>query len=98
MEPWSVLLALVLIALSGTLTVVALSAGRRFEDGRVLWVGVTFGILALVGGLALLSELTGFADEAFAVEPGPLLLLVVAVAVLYAAFFRSRRPPRPADG
>lgn len=86
-------LGTLLTVLSGLLTAVAMMASRRYDDRRFLWVGIAFLMVSVTGFLSILSEFFGFADEAFAVEPGPLILLVVAVTALYVAMFR--RPPSP---
>ena len=93
---WPILvLGSLLTVLAGALAVVAARGWRRFGDGRMLLVTITFLVLSLAGLLSTITEYTGFADEAFAVEPGPLVLLVVAVGSLYGAFLRRRRPPEP---
>ena len=92
-------LGLVLTALSGTLTALALLASLRFDDSRFAWVGISFFTIAVAGCLAVMSEFYNFAEEAFALEPGPLALLVVAVALLYLSMFRSPFSARgPGDG
>lgn len=90
MEWLIVVLGTVLWLLAATLTGIAWSAWRRFEDRRFLLVGITFLTISLAGFLSVVSETTGLWDEAFAVEPGPLLLLVLAVGTLYGAFLRPR--------
>lgn len=92
MELWVAVLGIVVVVLAGTLTGLAWSAWRRFEDSRFLLVGITFLTLCAVGFLSVLSEAFHVWEQAFAVEPGPLALLVVALATLYGAFFRRRRP------
>jgi hypothetical protein len=98
-EWWTVGLGTLLTVLSGLLTVVAALASRRFEDRRFVWVGIAFFTVGVTGFFSILSEFFGFADEAFAVEPGPLILLVIAVTALYVAVFRRPPSPRaPGDG
>jgi len=88
---WVVGLGTLLTVLSGVLTVVAFAASRRYDDRRFVWVGIAFLTVSITGFFSILSEFYGFADEAFAVEPGPLVLLVIAVLALYVAMFRQ--PP-----
>ncbi len=83
-------LAIVLVALAGVLTGVAWAAARRFEDRRFFLIGIAFLTLSLTGVLSILSESFGAFDEAFTVEPAPLFLIVLAVAVLYVALFQAR--------
>ncbi len=90
MELLTVLLSVLLAVLAAALTFVALRSWARFGDHRFVLVAITFLVLSVTGILALLSELFGIADETFAVEPGPLALLVIAVGALYGAFFRRR--------
>ncbi len=95
MEWPSVLLAVLLLGLSGTLGVIALRAGRRYADLRIDMVGGGFLVLALVGLLALLNAISPLYGALFDVDPVPLLLLVVASGLLYASMVRGRTPRSP---
>lgn len=85
------LLAAVVTLLAAALTAIAWSAARRFEDTRFFLIGIAFLTLSAVGLLSILSENFGLFDEAFAVEPAPLVLVLVALAVLYLALFQPHR-------
>lgn len=89
-------LALGLTALSVVLGILAGLASRRFGEGRFLVVAVGFGLMAVIGLLAFVSEFYNLLDEAFAVEPAPLALLVVAVGLVFYALVP--REPRRGGG
>ncbi len=90
MEWPSVLLAVLLLGISGTLGVIAELAARRYDDGRLYLVGGAFFLLALVGGLAVLGAVSPLYGGPFQVEPLPLLLLVAATGLLYVSMVRGR--------
>ena len=89
------LLAAVLVALAAILAVIAWSASRRFEEARFRYIGLAFLLLSATGALSLIDELTDVFDEEFAVEPGPLLLIVASLGLLYLGLLRARRPREP---
>jgi hypothetical protein len=100
MTEWlAVALAVVLVALSGTLAGIAWSAARRFQERRFLLIALAFLTVGATAVMSLIDETVDLFDEQFAVEPGPLLLLVIALALLYVALLRGTRAPgSPADG
>lgn len=80
------------VALAGVLSGIAWSASRRFEEGRFRYIALAFLMLCITGVMSIVDEITDLFDEQFAVEPGPLLLIVVALTFLYMGLLRSRRP------
>jgi MFS family permease len=95
MEPLAAVLALILTALAAFLSVLAGLATRRFGERRFLLVGLAFALVAVFAALGLIAELgvlpIPWYDEAFALEPVPLALLIAALLLVYAAMASPRR-------
>ena len=103
MELLAEILAILVAVLAGVLFYLAVASFRRFGERRFLFVGLAFLTIALMGVLAFLSEseITGnqFVDETFAIEPAPLILLMVALVLVYIGLVDGRRPsPDPDRG
>ncbi len=90
------LLAVLLAGLGLILAVIAGTAARRYHDARLGGVAAALALLALIGGLALLNQLSPRYGGPFAVAAIPLGLAVLAVALLYIAFV-TNRPKRPSN-
>ena len=86
-------LALLLAGLSAILAGIAGSAARRYGDSRLGLVAAGLGLLAVVGALAFLHQVSPLYGQSFGVAPVPLGLAVVAVGLLYIALIRGRPPP-----
>jgi hypothetical protein len=92
MVEWlTVALALVVVVLAAILTTIAWSAARRFEERRFAYITVAFLVMSLTGVMSIIDETFDLFDEQFAMEPGPLLLIVVALAFLYLGLLRGDR-------
>jgi hypothetical protein len=86
------LLSLVLAGLSAILMAIAVAAALRYSDARL---GLVAGALALFVGIGLLSfvhQVSPLYGPGLGVDPAPLTLAVVAVALLYLALVRGRPP------
>jgi hypothetical protein len=96
LEIFAVGLGIALALLAGVLTGLAWVAWRRFEEGRFFLVGAAFLLVAVLAILAVVAELgvvaAAWYDEAFALEPVPLALLLVAILLIYSAMVRRRHP------
>ncbi len=97
MEWYTVLLAGVVVVLAAVLAAIAFSAYRRFAESRFGFIGLAFLMLCLTGVLSLIDETIDLFDEQFAVEPGPLLLIVASLGLLYLGLLRARRPNGPPE-
>lgn len=87
----TVALASVVVALAAILTTVAWSAARRFEERRFTFIAVAFLVMSVTGVMSIIDETLDLFDEQFAMEPGPLLLIVVALSLLYLGLLRGDR-------
>ncbi|MCI4368574.1 MAG: hypothetical protein L3K09_03315 [Thermoplasmata archaeon] len=98
MTEWlAVGLTVVLVAASAILTFIAWTATRRFEERRFLLITLAFFVVFVTGIVALLDETIDLFHEQFAIEPGPLVLIVFSQGLLYLALLRGSRP-RGTDG
>ena len=95
MELAAVVLAIVLSAMAGFLSVLAFLASRRFVERRFTLVALAFALVSAMAFLALIAELevldVRWFDEAFALEPVPLATLLIALILIYAAMVSPRR-------
>jgi hypothetical protein len=85
-------IAVLLIGLSLILAGIAGSAAARYSDSRLGLVAIALGAFAVVGVLAFLHEISPRYGGPYEVDQIPLGILVVAVALLYAALVRQHRP------
>ncbi|HXQ94474.1 MAG TPA: hypothetical protein VN864_04815 [Thermoplasmata archaeon] len=90
MDVLTEVLSTVLAGLSLTLMAIALGAASRYHDSRLGLVGVALGLFFLVGVLSLLHQLSPLYGTGLGVDPVPLGIAVVAVALLYAALIHPR--------
>lgn len=94
MDILALFLAVVLAGLAAILAGVGAASARRYSDARLGLVASGLAVLALVGGLDVLHEVSPRYGGPFRVDPIPLGLIVLAVALLYLALVRgARRPP-----
>ena len=88
-------LAIVLAVLAGFLTILAWLAAQRFGERRFMLVGSAFALVTGMATLAVVAELDlvdiHWFDEAFALEPVPLTILLLALVLIYGAMVS---PPR----
>lgn len=84
------LLSALLAGLSAILTGIAAAAASRYHDGRLGFVAAAQGLFAVIGVLSLLHQISPRYGGGFGVDPVPLVLAVVAVALLYVALVRGR--------
>lgn len=96
MDLLTVFLAVVLAGLSALLAGVGAAASARYRDSRLGLVSAGLAVLAVVGGLDVLYQVSPRYGEPFEVAPVPLGLIVVAVGLLYVALVRGGRAPRSA--
>lgn len=98
MELLAAILATSLFGLAAALSVLAWAASRRFGERRFLIVGSAFGLVAAMAVLAIAAEAdlvqAPWFDEAFALEPVPLGILLVALLLVYAAMTTAPGPRR----
>lgn len=87
-------LSALLAGLSMILTVIAALAASRYRDGRLASVAGALALFAVVGVLSLLHEFSPRYGGGFAVDPVPLGLSVIAVALLYLALVQRRPTSR----
>ncbi|MCL4324030.1 MAG: hypothetical protein M1144_00980 [Candidatus Thermoplasmatota archaeon] len=90
MDTIGLFLSVLLAGLSAVLAGLGLMVAARYEDRRILFISIAFLILAVVGALSVFSDLSPLYGGSFAVEPVPLLLLVLAVGLLYVSLIQSR--------
>lgn len=98
MDVLTVFLAVVLAGLSATLAGIGILAARRYRDPRLGLVATALALLAVVGGLDVLNQASPLYGQLFVVDPVPLGVIVLAVALLYLALVRGAarsRPPAP---
>lgn len=88
-ESLSTLLAGLGLVLMG----IALAAARRHQDSRLGLVAAAQGLLALLGVLSLINQVSPLYGGEFVVDPIPLAIAVAAVGLLYVALVR--RPSNP---
>lgn len=81
-------LSTLLAGLGFILMAIALGAARRHRDARLGFVAAAQGILAGIGLLSLLNQLSPLYGGDFAIDPVPLALAVIAVGLLYVALVR----------
>jgi len=87
--------AVILAGLSFVLAVIGGAAATRYGDSRVGLVAAGLGVIGVVGALGLLHQLSPLYGGEFDISLLPLVLLVVAVALVYAALIRrGPRSPR----
>lgn len=92
-------LSTILAGLGLILMVIAAAAAARHRDVRLACVGAAQGLLATVGVLSLLNQVSPLYGGAFQVDAIPLGMAVVAAGLLYLALVR--RPietPARTDG
>ncbi len=89
MDLLTVFLAVVLAGLSATLAGIGAAAASRYRDPRLGLVSAGLAVLAVVGGLDVLNQVSPRYGEPFEVAPVPLGLTVLAVALLYVALVRG---------
>ncbi len=77
--------AVVLAGLSFTLAAVGGAAAARYSDRRLALIAAGLGSIGVVGVLGLLHEISPAYGGPFAVDSTPLLVLLLAVALLYLA-------------
>lgn len=87
------LLAAVLAGLGAILAGIAGVAASRYRDARLGAVAVAFSLFAVLGGLAVLHEVSPLYGGPFQVDPVPLGVAVAGVSLLYGAFVRNRPEP-----
>ena len=88
-------LSTLLAGLGTILTVIAGAAASRHRDARLAFVAGAQGLLAVIGFLSLLHQLSPLYGTAFGIDPIPLLVAVVAVGFLYAAMIYRRSDDAP---
>ncbi len=95
MDLLTLFLGVLLAGLSAILAAIGGVTAARFRDVRLAAVSAALALLAAVGLLTVLHEVSPRYGGPFAVAPWPLGVLVLAVAFLYAAIVRGapRRPP-----
>jgi len=88
-------LGVLLVGLSTILAVIAGGSAAKYGDARLAFVAGALAVLATVGVLAVLNQVSPAYGSAFDIDTIPLALLVVAVALLYASIVgrRSRKAP-----
>ena len=98
-DPFAEGLAILLVVFSGVLVGLAIVAFQRFGERRFLLVAAGFGAITVAAALSAVSEMYDIFDETFSIGAAPLLLLVLAAALLYLAMIGTRSPPgRPGNG
>lgn len=90
------LLSAVLAGLSAILSVIAVAAASRHRDLRLALVAGALLMFLVIGVLSVIHELSPRYGGPFGVDPIPLGLAVIAVALLYVALVR--RPSLAAAG
>ena len=96
MDSLAELLALLLAGLTAVLAGVGSTAAVRLRDSRLALVSAGLALLAVVGALAFLHEISPRYGGPFAVDPIPLALALAASLLLYGSLFRARpKPPSP---
>ena len=94
MDFLAVFLAVVLAGLAATLAGIGAVSASRYHDLRLGLVSGALALLALVGVLDVVNQASPLYGPPFGVDPAPLGLILLAVAMLYLAFIRgaARRP------
>ncbi len=87
--------AAILAGLSIVLAAIGGAAAARYRDSRLAFVTAGLAVIATVGALSVLHEVSPRYGGPFEVGTVPLLLLVGAVGLLYLALVRGA-PRRPA--
>jgi hypothetical protein len=82
------ILSTLLAGLGLILMGIALAAASRYRDFRLGFVALALGLLAVIGLLSLLHQVSPLYGEEFGVDEVPLALAVVAVGLLYIALVR----------
>lgn len=90
----SLFLSVVLAGVAITLALIGWLAAGRYSDSRLTLLSAAFLVIALVGVLSLLGDLSPAYGEPLRVEPVPLFLLVVALGLMYLSILRARIPPQ----
>ncbi|MCI4368514.1 MAG: hypothetical protein L3K09_02990 [Thermoplasmata archaeon] len=97
MELAAVVLGIILCGLAGFLTVLAWLAARRFGERRFMMVGSAFGLVSVMALLAVIAEVDlvdiRWFEEAFALEPVPVAVLLLALLLIYGAMIAPPRKP-----
>lgn len=88
-------LAVLLVGLSSVLAVVGAVAAARLREARLGFVAAAMLLLAAIGGLSFLHEVSPLYGGPFTVAPVPLALALAAALLLYGSLLRrtSRRSP-----
>ncbi len=84
------LLAALLAGLAAILASVGAVASTRLRDGRLALVTSALVLLALLGALSFLHEVSPLYGQGFSVDPIPLALALGATVLLYGSLFRRR--------
>ncbi|MCI4322200.1 MAG: hypothetical protein L3K05_07855 [Thermoplasmata archaeon] len=90
------LLSLVLAGLSAILMAIAITAATRYADTRLSLVAGALGLFVVIGLLSFVHQVSPLYGAGLGVDPFPLALAVLAVALLYVALVRAR--PAVASG
>jgi hypothetical protein len=93
MDLLSAIAAVVLTGLPFLLMGVGASSAARYRDHRFALVAAGLGVVGVVGILGLLHQISPLYGGGFDITLVPLLLLVIAVALIYLAMVR--RGPQP---
>ncbi len=88
-------LAVLLAGLTGILAVVGAMAAARLRDTRLAFVTGSLVLLAVVGALAFLHEVSPLYGQGFGVDPIPLALTLGGAVLLYGSLFRRRANRSP---
>ena len=96
MDLASLFLAVVLAGLSAVLAGIGGIAAGRYGDARLALVSGALALVAVVGLLGVLNQVSPLYGGSFGGDPVPLAVLLVAVVLLYLALVRGG-PPRPAS-
>jgi hypothetical protein len=89
-------LSTILAGLAVILMGIALTAASRYHDSRLGLVGVALGLFFLIGLLSLVHQLSPLYGAGLDIDPVPLGIAVLGVALLYVALIHPR--PEAASG
>lgn len=89
------LLSVLLAGITTILGIIGATAAARLRDARLWFVSLALFLLACVGGLSFLHEVSPLYGRGFGVDPIPLALALVAAVLLYGSLFRRPSPRSP---
>jgi hypothetical protein len=92
MDVFAEIAAVVLAGLSFVLAAIGGAAAQRYHDVRLALVAAGLGTVGVVGVLAMVHQVSPLYGGPFEVDTIPLVLLILAVGLVYAALVR--RSPR----